>query len=161
MLLFLGCFMSQQHHSVSQGRICSDNCTCCHTEIEVSHQTFYLKQSQHTDTRPTSPRADPITPGAWQGSPWSANFLVADLTRPGKIPTAQAGIEPWICRSRGGRLNHKAKEAVKGRGKQHDKRQEQEAVEDEEDVHEEECTEEPKHFYRDVIKIPVVLLLLL
>ena len=34
--LFVGCIMSQQHESVSQGRICSDNFTCCHTEIEVA-----------------------------------------------------------------------------------------------------------------------------
>ena len=58
--------------SVSQGRICSDKCTCCHTEIEVPDQTFYFTQSQYTDTGPTSPSADPLMPGAWQGSPWSA-----------------------------------------------------------------------------------------
>ena len=61
-------------YSVSQGRICSDNFTCCHTEIEVADQTFYLTQSQYTDTGPTSPSADPISPGPWQGSHWSANF---------------------------------------------------------------------------------------
>ena len=72
--LLVGGLTSQQHASVSQGRICSDNCTCCHTEIEVADQTFYLTQSQYTDTRPTSPSADPRTPGAWQGSHWSANF---------------------------------------------------------------------------------------
>ena len=63
-LLFVGCLTSQQHASVSQGRICSDNLTCCHTEIEVADQTFHLTQSQYTDTGPTSPSADPITPGA-------------------------------------------------------------------------------------------------
>ena len=73
--LFIGCLTSQQHESVSQGRICSDNFTCCHTEIEVADQTFHLTQSQYTDTGPTSPSADPITPGAWQGSHWNANFL--------------------------------------------------------------------------------------
>ena len=31
-----GCLMSQQHASVSQGRICSDYFACCHTEIEVA-----------------------------------------------------------------------------------------------------------------------------
>ena len=67
--------VSQQHVSVSQGRICSDNFTCCHTETEVADQTFYLTQSQYTETGPTSPSADPFTPGAWQGSHWSANFL--------------------------------------------------------------------------------------
>ena len=72
--LFVGCLTSQQQASVSQGRICSDNCTRCHTEIEVADQTFYLTQSQYTDTGPTSPSTDPITPGAWQGSHWSANF---------------------------------------------------------------------------------------
>ena len=43
-------------------------------EIEAADPTFYLTQSQYTDTGPTSPSADPITPGAWQGSHWSANF---------------------------------------------------------------------------------------
>ena len=70
---FVGCLTSQQHASVSQGRICSDNFRCCHTEIEVADQTFYLTQSQYTDTGPASPSTDPITSGAWQGSHWSAN----------------------------------------------------------------------------------------
>ena len=48
--------------------------TCCHTEIEIADPTFYLTQSQYTNTGPTSPSADLITPGAWQGSHWSANF---------------------------------------------------------------------------------------
>ena len=72
--LLVGCLTSQQQASVSQGRICSDNFTCCHTEIEVADPTFYLTQSQYIDNGPTSPSADPITPGAWQGSHWSANF---------------------------------------------------------------------------------------
>ena len=50
---------------------------------------------------------------AWQGSHWSANFEVTGMTRPGKIPL-QAGFEPQIFRSWGGRLNHyKAVVAVK------------------------------------------------
>ena len=73
-LLFVGCLTSQQHASVSQGRICSDNFTCCHTEIEAEDQTFHLTQSQYTDTGPTSPSTDPTTPGAWQGSHWSVIF---------------------------------------------------------------------------------------
>ena len=85
-LLFVGCLTSQQHASVSQGRICTDNFTCCHTEIEAADQTFHLTQSQYTDTGPTSPSADPITPGAWQGSHWSANFEVTGMTRPRKNP---------------------------------------------------------------------------
>ena len=86
--LFVGCLTSQQQASVSQGRIYSDNFTCCHTEIEVADQTFYLTQSQYTDTGPTSPSADPITPGTWQGSHWSANFWVTGMTRPRKNPGA-------------------------------------------------------------------------
>ena len=62
MFMFVGCLTSQQHASVSQGRVCSDSFTCCHTEIEVAYQTFYLIQSQYTDTGPTSPSTDPITP---------------------------------------------------------------------------------------------------
>ena len=72
--LLVGCLTSQQHASVSQGRICSDNFTCCDTEIEVAFQTFHLTQSQYTDTGPTSPSTDPITSGAWQGNHWSAFF---------------------------------------------------------------------------------------
>ena len=109
--MFVGCLTSQQRASVPQGRICSDNFTCCHTEIKLQTKHFYLTHSQYTDTGPTSPSADPLTPGAWQGSHWSANFEVTDMTRPGKIPS-QAGFEPRIFRSRGGRLNHWAKEAV-------------------------------------------------
>ena len=110
--LFVGCLTSQQQASVSQGRICTDNFTCCHTEREVADPTFYLTQSQYTDTGLTSPSADPITPGAWQGSHWSANFLSHwyDST-PKKIPS-QAGFEPGIFRCRGGRLNHSANEAA-------------------------------------------------
>ena len=65
----VGCFTSQQHACVSQGRICSDKCTCCHTQTEVADQTFYLTQSHRADQS----SADPTTPGAWQGSHWSAN----------------------------------------------------------------------------------------
>ena len=100
----VGCFTSQQQASVSQGRICSYNCTCCHTEIEVADQTSCVTQSQYADTGSTSPSADSITPGTWQGGHCSANVWVTGMTRPGNIP--QTGIEPWIFRSRGGRLNH-------------------------------------------------------
>ena len=71
--LLVGCWTSQQHTSVSQGQICLDNYTWCHTEIDADH-TFSLTQSQYTDTMPTSPNTDPIMPGTWHGSHWSANF---------------------------------------------------------------------------------------
>ena len=55
---------SQQHASVSQEGICSDNYTRC----QAADQTFHLTQSQYTDTGPTGPSGDPITPSARQGS---------------------------------------------------------------------------------------------
>ena len=72
--------MSQQHASVSESRSGSGKFTCCHTEVEVADQTFYLTQSQYTDTRPSNPSADPMMPGAWQGSRWSVNFEVTGVT---------------------------------------------------------------------------------
>ena len=89
----VGCLTSQQYASVSQGRICSDNFMCCHTEIEVADQTFYPTQSQYTDTGPTSPSTDPITPGTWQGSHWRANFEVTGMTRPRKPPQKNPALE--------------------------------------------------------------------
>ena len=82
--LFVACLMSQQHDSVSQGQICSDKFSCCHTETELAHQTIYLIQSHYTDTGSTSPSADPIMPGNWQDSHWSASFI--SMTLLGKIP---------------------------------------------------------------------------
>ena len=38
--LLVACLTSQQQASVSQGRICSGNFTCCHTETDVADQTF-------------------------------------------------------------------------------------------------------------------------
>ena len=105
----VGCLTSQQQASVSQGRICTENLTCCHTEIQDVDPTFYLTQSQYTDTGPTSHSADPITHGrVATGVPILSHWY--DST-PEKIP-AQAGFEPGIFRPRGGRLNHKANEVV-------------------------------------------------
>ena len=50
-----------------------DNCTCCHTVIQAADQTFCPTRSRYPDTGPTSFSADPITPGPWQGSKWTAN----------------------------------------------------------------------------------------
>ena len=76
-VVFLACCLtSKQHDSVSQGPICSDNCTCCHTETKVADQILYLTQSQYTNVGPTSSRADLITPRARQGC--------HRMTRPGK-----------------------------------------------------------------------------
>ena len=57
LFIFVLCLTSQQHANVSQEGICSDNFICCHTEAETVDQTFYLTQSQYTDTWPISPNA--------------------------------------------------------------------------------------------------------
>ena len=57
----VGYFLSQQHASVSQGRTCLDDCTCCHTETD---QTCYLTQSRYADTGPTSSSSD-SKPSRW------------------------------------------------------------------------------------------------
>ena len=72
----VACLTSQQHASVSQGRICSENSTCCHTEIEVAIKLSI--SPSHSILTPGQPvpacSADPIMPGTWQGNHWSANF---------------------------------------------------------------------------------------
>ena len=74
LLLLADCLTSQQHSSASKGRNWSDNCTCCHTEIEVADQICYLTQPQYTDTKPASPSAGAIKLETWQGSHWRLHF---------------------------------------------------------------------------------------
>ena len=51
---------------VSQERIYSENCICCHTETKVSRQTS-VSLSENTDTRPTSPSEHPLTAAGLAG----------------------------------------------------------------------------------------------
>ena len=67
-----GCLTSQQHVTVSQGRICSDSSTCCHAEKLQIKLSTSPSHSILTLGRPVS--ADLVKPGAWQGSRWSVNF---------------------------------------------------------------------------------------
>ena len=46
------CATFQQHPSVLQGRICSDSCTCFHTEIDIAGHTFCLTCSILTPGQP-------------------------------------------------------------------------------------------------------------
>ena len=62
--------------------------------MEAADPTFYLTQSQYSDTRPTSPSADPITPCTWQGSHWNTKFYLTGMTRIRKRTVAKLGIEP-------------------------------------------------------------------
>ena len=66
-------------------------------------KAFHLTQSQYTDTGPTSPRVDPITPGAWQGSPLECQCLSHWYDSTLKEPSASQ-VHTEISRSRGGRL---------------------------------------------------------
>ena len=59
--------LSQQLVSASEGPVCWENCTCCHTETQLATQTGCSNQSEYTDTGQTSPSADPLTP-AWTGT---------------------------------------------------------------------------------------------
>ena len=67
---------------------------------------FLLHPVTYTDTGPTSPSDGRIMLGAWQDSLEVLLFFKSLVSLEPKIPTVQAGIEPRICRSRGGRLNH-------------------------------------------------------
>ena len=97
--MLVGCLSSQQPAKCISGTdFFSENSTCCRTETEAADQTFYLTQSQYTDTGPTSSSADPVTPGVWRGSRRSTNFEITGMTLHGKIPSAQAGFEARICR---------------------------------------------------------------
>ena len=80
--------------------------TALHIQVFVrphwdrSCRSNYLTQSQCTETGPTSPSADPITHGAWQGSHWSASFEVTGIPQSGKIPHSENGnwtrvFFPW------------------------------------------------------------------
>ena len=71
--LFGGCFTPQQHIRVSQVRAVTMRQKVADQTLYVT-QSQYLSQSQYTDTGPTGPSADPMMPGAWQGSHWRTNF---------------------------------------------------------------------------------------
>ena len=104
------------------------------TEIKVVDQTCYLTQSQYTDTGPTSPSADLVTPDARQGIHWSTNSEVSGVTRPGnKAPrggrgsnsglplsswTLTTGLPRWI--TQGGKKKKKKKEGGEGEGGRED-----------------------------------------
>ena len=92
--LFVGCLTSQQHTNVFQGRFCSDNCTCCHTETEVAVQAFCLTQSQvYRHRGQPVPALTPKrqAPGTVAIGVTIYKSLV--MTRSGKIPKGKARNE--------------------------------------------------------------------
>ena len=113
---FVGCLTSQQLASVSRGRICSDNFTCCHTEREVVDQT-YLTQLQYTDTGPTSPSADPYNSrrlaGLVTGVPM---FWVSGMIRPQKKSRRKQDSNPGFSALEADALTTRPK-SVQGNGR--------------------------------------------
>ena len=85
--------MLQQHSSASHRRICSDNCTCCHTEIEDADQTCSL-------TQPTSPSADSIMPDQWQDSHHSHLHLHLSRSLAGRWGTTVDSTTNFLHSSR-------------------------------------------------------------
>ena len=76
-------------------RVCLLKFKCCHTDIEVPHQTCCVTRSQYTDTRPTGPIFSPghsiLTPGQmalsyhpvtvyWHRAKWSYHFTRSQNT---------------------------------------------------------------------------------
>ena len=69
----MGSKLEQSAHPMSYSEA-KAYCTYCHTEIQVSDQTFYLTKSQHVDIGLTRPSTGPLRPGARQCSDSCANF---------------------------------------------------------------------------------------
>ena len=65
----------------------------------LPHWDRSCRSNSPTDTGPTSPSTDHITPGAWQDGHWTANFEVTLMTWHRKI-LAHARFEHRIFRSR-------------------------------------------------------------
>ena len=99
--LLVGCLTSQQHASVSQGRICSIF-TCCHSAVQTfpSHSVTVYWHRARQSLAPAPGRVTTAVP------------IFMSLVGPGQIQ-AEAGFEPRIFRSQGGRLNHWANKAVR------------------------------------------------
>ena len=72
------------YKTYSEGRICSEKCTCCHIRIEATGHTCYLSQSRNTNTGPTSPNTDPSTPGRMAA----------------RIPTLKSAVELYLSKRR-------------------------------------------------------------
>ena len=96
---FVGCLMFQKHAIVYVKDLLSF--TCCHTEIEDADQTFFLTQSQYTDTGQMSPSIDPIIARHLAGWPLECQVSSHWYDSTQKIPMVKAGIELQVCCSSG------------------------------------------------------------
>ena len=83
-VLFVACLTSLQHAVVllliiptcCYLLVVGFFCICCQAETEVADETWYLTQSQYTDTGPASPSINPMMPDARQGSYENINVLI-------------------------------------------------------------------------------------
>ena len=90
----LACLTSQQHASVPQGQICSDSCTCCHTDIEVADHIFHITRTQYNDTRPTNINAEPVNARYLAGKLPEFQFSGHWCHSTWKTIQTKAGMEP-------------------------------------------------------------------
>ena len=96
-VVVVGCVTPQQHAGVSQRQICSDNCTSCHTEIEISDPTLSPPDTVYR------PSADPIQARRLAGWPLEDQFLshwydllASDIAdRPLKVFNSLKRCESW------------------------------------------------------------------
>ena len=97
-MCLVGCSASPKHARVCQGRICVDNCTCC---LPYRHRSCRSNLLPHlvtdTDTRSTSPSADPVTPGTCQGSHWGYQSSCHSTL---KKPLGENEDQTQVCSSR-------------------------------------------------------------
>ena len=93
--LLVACLPSEQRAGVCQGRICLDNCTCCHTEEEIADETCCLTRSRF-DAGPTSPSADLMTP-----VPGRVASRVTGVTSGEKKPQGESGDRTRVCLTTG------------------------------------------------------------
>ena len=89
--LCVGCLTPQQHGISRTDLLRIVYAAILRKKLQIS---FYLTHSQYIDTAPTSPSADPKTPGTWQGSHWSSNFKVTFMTWPRKSPWRKRELSP-------------------------------------------------------------------
>ena len=100
--LLVACLTSQQHAHVPQGWISSDNCTGCHTEIQIK-LSISPRHSILGQPVPALTLQHQAPGRVTTGVPVSKSLVWLD---PDKIPTVQAGIKPQLCCSQGTGLNH-------------------------------------------------------
>ena len=87
-----------QHACAPLGRICSDNCACCHTAIKAADQAAYHTLSKCTGTGPTSLNTDPISSEQPQEQSDQVLSDRRDSTVENGIRTPNLPLSRWTAR---------------------------------------------------------------